>query len=170
MSYTSVPKADLEVGVRTTTTALVIKNDADTVVADYDYQPSTQNACLCRGASRMVGRINVMKEEPIPPGQQHPRYPGLQTRIVWVIPSGWPMLFISFGGIIGIPIAMLCGISPIVATYGSPVVVLSMIAAAICLCRVTFKDPGIFPRYRAPQGANWALCQKTNSYRYVRWL
>ena len=137
-------------------------------IANYNYPPSSKNTCRCYRASRLVGRINIMKEVPIPEGQEHPKYPGLRTRIVWVIPSGWQMLWVTFGAIIVFPIVVFSTMHAIPAVqYGMPFNILTMIVAAVSLGRTTFKDPGIFPRYMSPQGPDWALCQKTNSYRCV---
>ena len=141
-------------------------DDDEPPIADYDYDPSNNNTCKCRGG-RLVGRINIMREEPIPEGQRHKYYPGLRTRIVWVIPSGWPMLFVTCGGIIFVPLMMLLAIDPTAAKWGSIPVVLSIFATLFVLGKLTFKDPGIFPRYSRPMGDKdkWAFCSKTNSYR-----
>ena len=134
------------------------------VVADYSYPPSNNRAWRCCGG-RLVGRINVMLEVPIRDGEEHPKYPGLRTRIVCVIPSGWPMLFVTFGLVIVVPVVIFCVLNNDAVAYGAPFVTLSMIVTAVSLARTTFKDPGIFPRYSVPQAGDWHVCQKTQSYR-----
>jgi hypothetical protein len=152
------------VGAAAATRLLASDDVAVEVVADYSYPPSSfKTVRCCRG--RLVGRINVMREVSVPPGKQHPVYPGVRTRIACIVPSGWQMLPVTVALITVIPIAMLLSIDPLVARYGCIPVGLCMLVTLVGLLRTSTKDPGIFPRYRVPQGEKWTLCMKTNSYR-----
>jgi hypothetical protein len=169
-AYTPVA---LEVGMEHAAEAGLLVNEKEgashdagkqsVVVAEYSYPPS-HRACRC-GGGRLVGRINVMREVPIPDGEEHPKYPGLRTRIVCIVPSGWPMLFVTFGLIIVLPVVIFSVLNNDAVGYGAPFVAVTMVVTAVSLARTTFKDPGIFPRYSVPQAADWHVCQKTQSYR-----
>jgi len=166
--YNMVPVSAAHSGGAPQPTRLLVDDDAP-VVADYDYAESHNNTCRCRGG-RLTGRINIMKEVELRDGEQHSRYPGLRSRIVWVIPSGWQMLPITYGLIILAPVFMLWSVkNPDIAYWASIACFLTGIHAVVCLTLTSFRDPGIFPRYSRAMGTGgtWSFCQKTNSYRCV---
>jgi hypothetical protein len=144
-----------------------LSDDDAPPIADYDYPPVyDRNTCKCRGG-RLIGRINLMREVPILDGEQHPHYPGLRTRICCVIPAGWPMLFLTISLILVPAVAMLVNIHPTAAYYGWFVMGTTSVLCIVTLLNVTFRDPGVFPRYSRPMGESdkWARFEKTNSFR-----